>query len=233
LTRAEDIDAVNAFRPDYAGFVFAPRSRRYVTRERAAALSARLDGGIAAVGVFCDAGLDEIVELVKDGVIDMVQLHGHEDALYVRSLRELLPETARAGAPIIQALSADFLPSRISSGCCGEPDYFLVDNGGGGTGRAFDWGVLRGLHRDGRLFPGAGSAPGGAPFFLAGGIDEGTIAEALALAPYAVDVSSGAETNGVKDASKIARLIGAVRKQDICPAGDCTGFDDKAGGSPD
>ncbi|MDR1217874.1 MAG: phosphoribosylanthranilate isomerase, partial [Oscillospiraceae bacterium] len=205
LTRTEDIDAVNESHPDFAGFVFAPRSRRYITREWASVLRARLNGCIGVVGVFYDAGLDEIADLVKDGIIDMVQLHGNEDAAYVKSLRELLSGTACA--PIIKAVSADFLHSHIpSGGCCshdcipsggfGGPDYFLIDNGGGGTGRAFDWGILHGLHRDDKLYLDLGCAP----FFLAGGIDEDNIAEALAVAPYAVDVSSGAETNGVKDA---------------------------------
>jgi phosphoribosylanthranilate isomerase len=212
LTRVEDIEAVNVSRPDYIGFVFARRSRRFVTCDQAAVLRARLDDGITAVGVFSDADTDEVIALVERGVIDMVQLHGGEDASYVRRLRALLHDTARTDVQVIKALSADFfhhndpsngkglwpLMSGDSEDC---PDYLLIDNGAGGTGKTFDWSALRGL----RVSP---------PFFLAGGIDEGNISAATDMEPYAVDVSSGAETDGVKDAAKIARLVRAVRSRE-------------------
>ncbi|MDR1816565.1 MAG: phosphoribosylanthranilate isomerase [Clostridiales Family XIII bacterium] len=195
LSRPEDVDAVNAARPDYIGFVFAPGSRRRVTPEQAAALRARLDAGIVPVGVFVDAEVDEIAALVAAGTIEAVQLHGREDAAYVRVLRDLLPE----GTAVIKAMRLDSLPLGGESGA----DYILLDHGSGGTGEAFDWRLLDGRCADGCI--------DGVPFFLAGGVNEGNLEEALALGPYAVDVSSGAETDGVKDAGKISRLVAAVR----------------------
>jgi phosphoribosylanthranilate isomerase len=224
LTRPEDIEAMCATRPDYIGFVFASRSRRYVTPERAAALRAMLDDGVVPVGVFTDADPDEIVALAAQDVIEAAQLHGSEDAAYISRLRGRLADEGLAGVRIIRALSADFLfgdrpgAAGFLSGFSAEgaPDYLLVDNGGGGTGRTFDWSALRGRSKDGMLYPSAvrrGDNGAGFPFFLAGGIDEGNIEDAIAIRPYAIDVSSGAETDGVKDAGKIARLVEVVRSR--------------------
>jgi phosphoribosylanthranilate isomerase len=250
LTRPEDIEAACAARPDYIGFVFAPKSRRRVTPERAAALRAMLDDGVVPVGVFTDAAPDEIVALAACGVIEAAQLHGGEDSAYISRLRGRLAEKGLADVRIIKALSADslfgdrpgaagFLSGLSAPGAEDAPDYLLIDNGGGGTGRTFDWSSLRGRSKDGMLYPGrarggsggggaantGGSTTGGAdcgrtepggagfPFFLAGGIDEGNIQDAIAIRPYAIDVSSGAETDGVKDAGKIARLVAAVRSR--------------------
>jgi phosphoribosylanthranilate isomerase len=235
LTRPEDIDAVNAARPDYIGFVFARRSRRRVSFEQAAELRARLDDGITPVGVFTDADAEEIAGLAARGVIGMAQLHGDENAEYIAKLRGLLAATATAYVPIIKAVTTGALRTGVAEDVGGRPDYFLIDHGDGGTGEAFDWNELRGLHRDGLLYVpaphgqeekcvklyvplthgcGEGDAPGGGlPFFLAGGVNEDNIEAALDVGPYGVDVSSGAETDGVKDAEKIARLVAAVRKR--------------------
>ncbi|MBR1561043.1 MAG: phosphoribosylanthranilate isomerase [Clostridia bacterium] len=190
LSRPRDIEAANRLRPDYVGFVFAEKSRRYVSPEQAAALKALLDDGIRAVGVFVDADAAFVAGLLDANVIDVAQLHGHEDDAYIRRLRALTDR------PIIQAIrvenEADLRRARSSLA-----DHILLDNGAGGTGAAFDWSLLEGFDR---------------PYFLAGGLGPDNVAEAVRrLHPYAVDVSSGVETDGHKDAQKMRRFVEAVR----------------------
>ncbi len=117
LRRPEDISTVNAFLPDYVGFVFAPGSRRRVNPETAARLKAELDPRILAVGVFVDAPVEQVVQLLDNGTIDVVQLHGHEDETYLASLRRLTDK------PVIQAFRIEsaedvevhFFPPRTCS----------------------------------------------------------------------------------------------------------------------
>jgi indole-3-glycerol phosphate synthase/phosphoribosylanthranilate isomerase len=185
LRRAEDIVAVNAAHPDYVGFVFAP-SRRKVTPEEAAALRAELLPGIIPVGVFVDADPEFAAALANNNTIDMIQLHGHEDAAYIERLRAL------TSAPIIRAV-------RLSEGATEiddrGADYVLLDSTAG-SGETFNWALARADR----------------PFFLAGGITPDNITQALTtVRPYAIDVSSGAETDGVKDPAKIDALVNAVR----------------------
>lgn len=189
LCRPEDVSYVNEAKPDYAGFVFAP-SRRRVTPEQAALLSAGLSRSIVAVGVFVDARPDEIVRLYQLGIITVAQLHGSEDEAYIRRLKEL------CGIPVIKALrvkSREGILARRDT----QADYLLLDSGAG-TGMVFDWSLIPALEK---------------PCFLAGGIREENLADALARSPYCVDVSSGAENDGVKDREKILRLVRAVRRQ--------------------
>lgn len=189
LSRMEDIAAVNRCRPDYIGFVFA-KSRRQVTPERAKELKNALDTGIQVVGVFVNAPPDEIAALAGEGLMDLVQLHGEEDEAAVRQVKAL------TGLPVIKALRVD---SRESVLCWRDSaaDYLLLDNGPGGTGQRFDWSLLPEMHR---------------PYFLAGGLCIENLPAALALSPYCLDVSSGAETGGVKDADKIEQIVRMVRK---------------------
>jgi phosphoribosylanthranilate isomerase len=198
ITRAEDIAAVNAARPDYIGFVFVWTSRRYVTPEQAAVLRGSLSPGIQAAGVFAGEPAENIISLFDSGVIDLVQLHGGEDSRYIEDLR------SRSCVPIIKAVSVSSADD-IARAAATPADYVLLDHGTGGTGNAFDWRWLGGAASGGRLRTGR-------PFFLAGGINAGNIESALALKPYAVDVSSGAETDGIKDAAKISVLVGKVRE---------------------
>lgn len=190
LSQKEDIEAVNTYRPDFAGFVFYPPSRRHITAGRAAELKKMLDPSIPAVGVFVDGDPWEIASLAEYDIIDMIQLHGSEDADYIKELRTLTQK------PIIQAFKirteGDIEQARAS-----RADYVLLDNGKG-TGETFDWTLIRDIGR---------------PFFLAGGLNAGNVAEAIGrFQPYAVDISSGAETGGMKDPDKIRDCILAVRK---------------------
>lgn len=196
LVRKEDIEAVNAARPDYAGFVFA-KSPRQLTYDRARELKSLLDPRIAAVGVFVNAPMADIVRLCLDGVIDAIQLHGDEDDAYVRDLKRRAPQ------PVIRALrvlDAHGIACAEEYAC----DYLLLDayvrGARGGTGRRFDWNMVPKLKK---------------PFFLAGGIDEGNIGEAMRVGVYCLDLSSGAETDGKKDADKILRLVKSVRRESI------------------
>lgn len=188
LTRPCDVAFVNQSRPDYAGFVFARRKRR-LDREQARALRALLDPGIVPVGVFVDEDPERIAEYVREGIIDMVQLHGQEDEAYLARLRKLV------SCPLIKAFGiaqeADIRRAKESSA-----DYILLDNGPGGTGQRFDWSLLPSLGR---------------PFFLAGGLDCENVAEAAGSGAFALDVSSGVETDGVKDEGKIAEFIRLAR----------------------
>ena len=196
LSRIEDICYANEARPDYAGFVFA-RSRRRVSAEKARELRERLDPAITAVGVFVDAEIAEIAALVDGGVIDMAQLHGNETATYIMRLREV------CGADIIKAvrigeglsLSEHALLQKEAYGA----DYLLLDSGAG-SGKPFDWRLVE------RTAAGHSFADS---FFLAGGINTANIRAAAALRPFALDVSSGAETDGVKVREKMMALVEA------------------------
>ncbi|MDR3225290.1 MAG: phosphoribosylanthranilate isomerase [Clostridiales Family XIII bacterium] len=193
ISRPEDIEYVNEARPDYIGFVFA-ESKRRVSEAQALALRKALHAGIIPVGVFVNAPADEIAALYEKGVIEAAQLHGAETESDIEALR------TRARIPIIKAFSiaeeADFLRASAS-----PADYLLLDHGPGGTGAAFDWNLLR--RQRGRPEK---------PWFLAGGINEKNIQQALEKNPYAVDISSGAETNGIKDRNKIEQLVKAAQE---------------------
>lgn len=190
LSRMEDIEAVNLALPEYIGFVFA-ESRRRVQPGTAAGLKERLDKRIAAVGVFVNQEPDFIAALCRDGVIDMVQLHGEEDSDYVQRLRSI------CSSRIIKSVGVAGTLPRLPE----DPDYLLFDTASeqrGGVGKAFDWRILKGMQS--------------APYFLAGGLDASNVAKAIAeLHPFCVDVSSGVETDGVKDAEKIDEFVKLVR----------------------
>ena len=190
LSRMEDIEYAHEVLPEFIGFVFAPKSRRYVSFEQAKKLRGELDYRIAAVGVFVDEDIENIVRLVKDEVIDMVQLHGSEDNAYIAKLREM------AEVPIIQAFK--IIDSYdAESAVLSDADFVLLDSGMG-TGKTFDWSLIKSINR---------------PYFLAGGISPENAAQAVErFSPYAVDASSSLETNGVKDLSKMTALARAVRE---------------------
>lgn len=192
LSRFCDIEAANELMPDYIGFVFAEESKRYVTPEKAKGLKQLLVREIQAVGVFVNETPEQIAELLNKGIIDIAQLHGDEDEDYIRHLRELTDK------PIIKAFrietAVDTLKAEQSTA-----DYVLLDSGAG-TGSEFDWSLIRDFKR---------------PFFLAGGLSLDNVKNAIQqLTPYAVDVSSGIETDGYKDKEKMAAFINAVRKED-------------------
>ena len=190
LSRPCDIEIANELMPDYIGFVFAPGSRRYVAPEQAEELKKMLHPAIAAVGVFVREDVHTVAALLRRGIIDLAQLHGGESGEYIRQLRVLTDR------PLIQAFRIDSEKDVIAAQNS-SADHILLDSGSGGTGTAFNWDLIGGIHR---------------PYFLAGGLSAGNVREALAVCePYAVDVSSGIETDGRKDANKMRRFVHAVR----------------------
>ncbi|MDR2398243.1 MAG: phosphoribosylanthranilate isomerase [Spirochaetaceae bacterium] len=193
LCREEDVSFANEALPDFVGFVFAP-SRRQVSYAQAARFRERLKAPILPVGVFVNVACEDIQRLYADGVIALAQLHGTEDAAYRDALKACCP------VPVIQAIRMEgpLLPERLASL---RAEYLLLDSGGGGTGRPFQWELLR-------------SAPILRPYFLAGGITWDNLDAALGYGPYGIDVSSGAETQGRKDRDKMIRLVQRVRDQD-------------------
>jgi phosphoribosylanthranilate isomerase len=199
FSRIEDIVYANAARPDYIGFVFAPSKRR-VTFDKARVLREKLDAGIMPVGVFVDAEIAEVAALVRERIVDAVQLHGNENGGYITRLR------AKCGMNItvIKAVRlGQHQPDNVNLRDTYGADYFLLDSGAG-SGVAFD-------ERIAGQF--AESPDFGNSFFLAGGINRGNMHRAMALRPFGIDVSSGAETDGVKDGAKMAALTAACRGQ--------------------
>lgn len=194
LRRREDIEYVNQYKPDFVGFVFYEKSKRAVSAAQAQELKQLLDKQIKAVGVFVNAEPQVIARLVASKTIDLVQLHGDEDAVYCRSLRKLI------SVPLIKAVRVKD-KSSLENLEEYQADYLLLDTyqAGvyGGTGRRFN------VELDAKL---------SAPCFIAGGLDAENAAEIVQKTqPFAVDVSGGVETDGFKDSKKIAAFIASVR----------------------
>lgn len=190
LFRERDIDYVNQYLPDYAGFVLNfPKSRRSLSPEKAGKLVRLLNPGILAVGVVVDQPLETAAELLNQGVADILQLHGSEDEAYIRALRE------KTGREIWKAFCVRS-PADLERAKNNPADMLVLDNGQG-TGEAFDWSLLSGFDR---------------PYFLAGGLNPQNVVRAVKqLSPYGIDLSSGIETDGVKDKGKLSSVIASVR----------------------
>lgn len=184
LFREEDITYVNKYKPDYIGFVFA-KSQRQVTKDQAYILKQLLDSKIKAVGVFVNAPIALIREIVQDHIIDLIQLHGQEDEEYIKALKEVVD------VPIIKAIRVgkDEMKSY-------DVDYYLLDGMKPGSGQSFNWSQIQELDH---------------PIFLAGGISMNNIHDALKTNVYALDLSSGVEKQGVKNEALIKEVIRSVR----------------------
>ena len=192
LRREADIEAANELRPDYIGFVFAKKSRRAVDRETAGRLKRLLNRDIQAVGVFVNAQPETVAFLLEEEVIDLAQLHGQEDAEYIARLREMTDK------PLIQAFrirTAEDARRAEKS----PAEYILLD-AGAGDGKTFEWELAESVGR---------------PYFLAGGLTPENAGEAAErLHPFALDVSSGIETEGWKDPAKMRAFAEAVRRRE-------------------
>lgn len=191
LSRQCDIEWANELKPDYIGFIFWSKSKRNVSPERAKELKALLSPDIKAVGVFVDEPIENIAKLLSDNIIDLAQLHGSEDEEYIARLRTL------SDKPIIKAF---LLKSKEDAKRAEKStaDHILLDSGMG-TGKGFDRSLLKNISR---------------PYFLAGGLYPENVGIAVdTLSPYAVDVSSGIETDNFKDKNKMAAFVNAVRKE--------------------
>lgn len=191
LSRECDIDYANEVMPEFIGFVFAEKSKRYVSPEKALELRQKLDRNIIPVGVFVNAEPQFIAGLVENKVIDIVQLHGSEDNNYISALRRL------TDAPVIQAFRIE-KPEDIQKAEQSPADYVLLDSGGG-SGKTFDHSLIN-INR---------------PYFLAGGLTPENVGEISGrLKPYAVDASSSLETDGFKDINKMRAFADALRRKD-------------------
>ncbi len=191
LSRHEDIEVVNQLKPDYIGFIFVEKSKRYVNPIFANELKKKLDKEIKVVGVFVDEELEIVNDLLTLGIIDIAQLHGSESNEYIENLKEISKK------PVIKAFSIvtqdDLLEAKQSNA-----DFILLDSKSGGSGTQFDWSLLKDFKKD---------------YFLAGGLDHKNVYEAVKkINPFAVDVSSGIETNGLKDKDKMKEFVENVRK---------------------
>lgn len=190
LYRERDIDFVNQYLPDYAGFVINfPRSHRSLSPEKAGKLVRLLNPGIPAVGVIVDQPLEQAARLLEEHVVDILQLHGSESGDYIRALKE------RTGQEVWKAFQVRSRADLEAAKAC-PADRIILDNGAG-TGESFDWALLEGFDR---------------PFFLAGGLGPQNVVRAVkSVHPYGIDLSSGVETDGLKDKGKISSVIASVR----------------------
>ena len=193
LRRQEDIEIVNRYKPDYIGFVFA-KSKRQVNDLEASELKSGLSPEIKAVGVFVNDDINHITELVKNNVIDIVQLHGDEGEEYIKKLKN------KISVPVIKAVRVRTYED-IKEKSEYPVEYLLLDsyskNAYGGTGEGFDISLIEDMER---------------PYFLAGGVNDNNISDIIKKAnPYCIDLSSGVETDGFKDETKIKNVIEIVR----------------------
>lgn len=202
ISKVETIPAVVEAKPDYMGLVFAS-SKRQVTVEQAKTLVEALHKqckaqndtvSIKTVGVFVNETLDNLVTIANEANLDVVQLHGDEDEAFIQSLKE---RTNVEVWKAVQIRSAADAAAWIDS----SADMLLFDayhkDERGGTGDVFDWSCLDTFER---------------PFMLAGGIDSTNVARAIrTVRPYGIDISSGIETNGVKDDEKITAFTKIVK----------------------
>lgn len=191
LSRQCDIEWANELKPDYIGFIFWSKSKRNVSPEKAKELKALLSPDIKAVGVFVDEPIGNIAKLLSDNIIDLAQLHGSEDEEYITRMKALTDK------PVIKAFRIKNENDITSAKNC-KADFILLDSGAG-TGRSFNWNLLENIDR---------------PYFLAGGLYPENVEIAIdTLSPFAVDVSSGIETDNLKDKNKMTAFVNAVRKE--------------------
>ena len=182
LKRVEDIDYVNELKVDYIGFILSDGYKRSIDFKTAQSLKNRLSKDIKAIGVFVDEDKKYIDYYIKNNIIDIVQLHGNEEPEFCKGF----------DVPVIKCFNPDTF-SKVDEY---DTDYFLFDSGAG-TGKEFDWSILPECEK---------------PFFLAGGLNEDNICDAMEkVQPYGVDFSSSVETDGFKDENKIKRIVETIR----------------------
>jgi phosphoribosylanthranilate isomerase len=195
LRSRRDVELAVEAGADMVGMVLSPGFRRSVKLEDAASM-VDASGDAMAVGVFVDAPAETVVRAVEGLGLDAVQLHGSEDDEYVSRIRR------DAGAPVAKSFVVKG-PQDVEAARRSSADLVLLD-GGMGTGTGFDLSLV------GRV---------GRRFVLAGGLDPRNVRQAIAAVhPYAVDVSSGVETGGVKDPVKMREFVESVREADMSEA---------------
>ena len=190
MMRPSDVITAKYLGADYVGFVLTEGFRRSVGMGTFCELKGYLTGSkVQKVGVFVDEPIEDIIKYYAE-MLDLIQLHGSEDDNYVRSLKTLI------GKPVIKSFTVAS-EADIEKACRSSADYILLDSGKG-TGKTFDHSLIKDIDR---------------PYFLAGGLNSENVAEAIAeLHPFAVDASSGIETEGYKDKTKMTAFVKAVKE---------------------
>ena len=191
LRREEDVKLAASLDADFFGFILTDRFKRFIAPEEVARLKEFIPATGKTIGVFVDEPVDYVITCAKTANLDMIQLHGSEDDAYIFEIKE------KTGLPVIKMIKPlsedDIITARKS-----KADLILLDSGAGGTGKVFDWSLAERLGRD---------------YILAGGLTPDNVADAVKrLKPFAVDVSSGVETEGIKDFSKMKAFAAEVRK---------------------
>lgn len=199
LFREEDINYANELKPDYIGFVFA-ESKRKVGVEKAYNLKNKLDKEIKSVGVFVNDNLDFILNLIREKIIDIIQLHGNEDNDFLDNLK------TKTNAKIIKFIPVENADSILNSLNIFS-DFILLDNLKGGVGKTFNWNYLKEAFESNKKFIEVFNKK----YFLAGGLNKENINEALKFNPYCVDLSGGLETDGIKDFEKMKYIINITK----------------------
>lgn len=197
----------------YVGLMFAAKSRRYVTPEHAGKLQAcartvPMAGGKPprTVGVFVDPTLEQLAETLAKVALDVVQLHGEETPAFAREVGERFGVEVWRALPATESDDGDAGagPARLAA-YAGAVSTILLDTAGGGTGKTFRWDVIPAYQAE--------AAKHGLNLFVAGGLTPDNVEELLAgYRPHGVDLSSGVETDGVKDNGKIATFAERVKR---------------------
>lgn len=191
LRHEEDVKYAASLDAGFFGFILSERFKRYIAPGEIRRLKQFVPSNAKTVGVFVDEPEEYVIACSKEADLDMIQLHGSEDDAYIMSIKE------KTGLPVIKMVKpvseGDIITARQS-----KADLILLDSGAGGTGKVFDWSLAENLGRD---------------YILAGGLTPANAGEAVKrLKPFAVDVSSGVETEGIKDFSKMKAFAAEVRK---------------------
>lgn len=194
IKREKDVKFINKYKPDYIGFVFA-KSKRQVDVNTARELGKKIDRGIKKVGVFVNEDVEIVKKIAVCANLDIIQLHGDEDEAYIKKLD---------GFTIWKAVSINS-EEDISEFKNYSAAGFLVDSSDGsnrgGTGKTFNWNFLKTMENQISK-----------PIIAAGGLNIDNVEKCIrTLSPFAVDVSSGVETDGFKDEEKIKNFIMRVR----------------------
>lgn len=193
LFRDEDILFANKLKPDYIGFVFAESSRK-VTIEKSLYLKSMLQGNIKTVGVFLNNNVEDIIGICSKKIIDMVQLHGDIDNQFIDLIK------LQINIPVIKAVGVKNIAD-ITALNNSHADYFLFDNVKAGSGKQFDYDILKK----------ANIYNFNKKYFLAGGINISNIEKAMEFEPYCIDISSGIEKNGIKDYYLMEEIINKIK----------------------
>lgn len=193
VKREIDVDAINNSLPEYVGFVFYNKSKRFIDDKKASKLRNKISDNVKTVGVFVNDDINHIFNLYRSKIINVIQLHGDEDENYINKIRYKLPEAEVWKSFIIR----DEIDIQDANNC--SADMVVLDNGYG-DGKCFDWTLIRYLNR---------------PFILAGGLNIDNVASAIYdVHPYCIDISSGVETRGLKDGNKIEDITMLIRSID-------------------